>query len=108
MSTEVTQNERASRFEITIDGDRVGVATYRDDRSGHRPVRSFNHTEIDDGHEGQGLAGRLVSAALGATRTDGFDVLPYCPYVRRYIEGHPEYLDLVPVARRGEFHLPVS
>ena len=47
---------------------------------GDRPVRSFNHTEIEDGHEGQGLAGRLVSAALDATRNDGFDVLPFCPY----------------------------
>ncbi|MFI5044328.1 MAG: GNAT family N-acetyltransferase [Acidimicrobiales bacterium] len=108
MSTEITQNETASRFEIIVDGDRVGVALYRDDRSGDRPARSFNHTEIEDDHEGQGLAGRLVSAALDATRNDGFDVLPYCPYVRRYIEGHPEYLDLVPMARRNDFRLPVG
>jgi hypothetical protein len=32
-------------------------------------------------------------------------VLPYCPFVRGYIERHPDYLDLVPADRRSGFGL---
>ena len=33
-------------------------------------------------------------------------MIPVCPFVRAYIAGHPEYLDLVPEDRRAEFGLP--
>jgi len=32
-------------------------------------------------------------------------VLPYCPFIRSYIQRHPAYLDLVPADRRAEFAL---
>jgi hypothetical protein len=32
-------------------------------------------------------------------------VLPYCPFVKSYIQKHPEYLDLVPAERRASFDL---
>jgi hypothetical protein len=32
-------------------------------------------------------------------------VLPYCPYVTSWIRKHPEYVDLVPGDRRGDFGL---
>jgi len=32
-------------------------------------------------------------------------VLPFCPFVRGFIEKHNEYLDLVPVERRAQFKL---
>jgi hypothetical protein len=32
-------------------------------------------------------------------------VLPFCPFIRGYIQRHPAYLDLVPDDRRAEFEL---
>jgi uncharacterized protein len=32
-------------------------------------------------------------------------VLPYCPFVRGFIDRHREYLDLLPVERRAKFGL---
>ena len=89
-------------FEILVDGERVGLTGYR--QEGDRVA--FTHTEVDEQFEGKGYAGRLVSAALDEMRERRRDVLPYCPYVRRYIERHPEYLDLVPLDARAEFQLP--
>ena len=92
------------RFEIEVDGALVGFVLYR---RGPGTI-AFVHTEIDQAHEGAGLGGILVSAALDEARREGSRVLPFCPYVRSYIERHPEYLDLVPAERRADFGLPVD
>jgi hypothetical protein len=36
-----------------------------------------------------------VRSALDAARSRGLQVTPMCPFVRAYIEHHPEYRDLV-------------
>ena len=43
----------------------------------------------------QGLGSELVRAALDDIRTRGLEIVPRCPFVRRYLERHPEYADLV-------------
>ena len=47
----------------------------------------------------------LIRTALTEARSDGLAVLPFCPFVRGYIAGHPEYLDLVPGDMRAKFAL---
>jgi predicted GNAT family acetyltransferase len=64
------------------------------------------HTEILPQHESRGYGGRLISGALELAREEGLAVIPHCPFVREYIERHPDFLELVPVARRAEFGLP--
>jgi predicted GNAT family acetyltransferase len=89
------------RFEISRDGEVVGFTQY------HRGPRAIAliHTEIDPAHEGEGLASQLIRAALDSARAEGVAVLPFCPFVRRFIGAHREYLDLVPAERRAEFEL---
>jgi uncharacterized protein len=90
-----------SRFEIRVDGETAGFAAYH-----RRPgVIAFTHTEIDPRFEGQGLASQLIKTALSEARAEGAAVLPFCPFVRSYIAGHGEYLDLVPTDMRGQFQL---
>ena len=103
-STVVDAPER-ERFVIRV-GDRLaGFTVYR--RRGK--LIAFVHTEIDPEFEGQGLGGRLVAAALDAAREQGLRVLPFCPFVRKYIAEHPgEYLDLVPADQREHFDLPAD
>jgi uncharacterized protein len=85
-----------SRFEITVDGRLVGFAEYRS-----RPGRIvFTHTEVEDAYQGQGLASRLIWAALDRARRENLVVTPLCPYVAAFIHRHPDYLDLVDEAHR--------
>lgn len=98
---QVADNPEASRFEVTVGGALAGFADYRL----RGDTISFTHTEIDPDWGGRGLGSVLVRAALDAARDTGLSVLPYCPFVRKYIERHPEYLDLVPSGRRAEFSL---
>jgi len=88
----VTDVTGRSRFEIAVDGVRVGFADYR-----LRPGRVvITHSEIDDAHQGRGLAARLTRAALDSIRERGLLVTPLCPYTADFVRKHAdEYLDLV-------------
>jgi len=91
-----------SRFEVRVAGETAGFTEYR-----RRPgLIAFIHTLIDPRYEGHGLGSQLVGSALTDARSDGLAVLPFCPFVRSYIAGHPEYLDLVPEDMRSKFELP--
>lgn len=89
------------RYEVRVGGELAGFASYR----AQPGSISFTHTEVDDGFEGQGLGSRLAAFALDDARGRGLAVLPFCPFVKGYIERHREYLDLVPEERRAGFGL---
>ena len=80
-----------SRYEITFDGQPAGFARYV--RRGGRTF--FVHTEIDPKFEGKGLGSKLASGALDAERARGGKIVPMCPFIRSYIDRHPETADLV-------------
>ena len=88
---EVVDDPDETRYEIRVDGALAGFVLYRDE--GDRVV--LIHTEIDDAYEGQGLGGRLAAFALDDIRRRGLRVVPRCPFIRAYIERHPDYADLV-------------
>jgi predicted GNAT family acetyltransferase len=97
----VSDAAERERYEVRVDGELAGFATYK-----ARPDQiAFKHTEVDDRFEGQGLAGRLIAFALDDARGRGLAVLPFCPFVKGYIQRHREYAGLVPEGRRGEFGL---
>jgi uncharacterized protein len=87
----VTNDEGKSRYELKVDGERVGLIAYR--REGDRLV--MFHTEVDPDRRKQGLASRLVADALADVRERGLTVTPSCPFVGAYIRRHPELADLV-------------
>ncbi len=92
------------RYEILVGDDVAGFTVYRADGDRY----AFMHTEIDPAFEGRGLGSVLIKDTLDDMRRRGIAVLPYCPFVRRYISRHPEYLDLVPAGDRGQFELPAA
>jgi predicted GNAT family acetyltransferase len=87
----VTDNPQARRYEISVDGTRVGLAAYRLQPG----VVTFIHTEIEPDVGHRGLGTQLVRAALDDARGRGLAVRPLCPFVADFIEQHPEYADLV-------------
>jgi predicted GNAT family acetyltransferase len=96
MSSEIVVADRpeSSRYEITVDGSRVGLLSYRLAAG----VITFQHAEIDPSSEHRGLGSRLVADALDDARARGLAVRPLCPFVAAYIDSHPGYADLVAAA----------
>lgn len=80
------------RYEATTgDGRLAAIGAYR--RQDDRLV--FTHTETVPEFEGEGVASTLVREALTDARSRGLQVVPRCPYVRAWIERHPDFADLV-------------
>lgn len=105
MAIDVTDNAARERYDAHQDGMLAGFAEYRSKGS----LIAFIHTEVDPQFEGQGIGTALITAALDDARARRLHVLPFCPFVRAYIERHPEYVDLVPESRRHDFDLqPVA
>jgi uncharacterized protein len=101
MAEQVTDHPDQERYEIDVDGVRGGSVQYQ--RGTHEIA--LIHTETDPRFRGHGLGGHLIAAVLKEAQSEGLAVLPYCPFARSFIAGHPEYLDLVPADRRAEFGL---
>lgn len=100
-SATVTDHAERHRYEISVGGRVVGHAEYQDVAG----ARLMPHTEVAEGHEGEGLGGQLVRFALDDIRSRGLHVLPMCPFVAAFIREHREYVDLVQPGQRGVFRL---
>jgi predicted GNAT family acetyltransferase len=79
------------RYEIELDGERVGLLLYR--LAGD--IITYRHTETDPSVGGRGLGSTLVRFALDDARARGLSVIPVCPFVAHFIVRHPDYEDLV-------------
>lgn len=88
---QTTDNAEQHRYEARVDGELAGFAEYR--LQGDRVV--FTHTEVDDAYEGQGIGSSLARSALDDVRAAGRTVVPLCPFIRSWIDKHPDYADLV-------------
>jgi predicted GNAT family acetyltransferase len=87
---EVINNPAASRFEILTDQG-AAVLVYRN----RGDELDLVHTEVPKALEGRGYAAALATAALDHARREGIRIIPSCPYVKTYLQRHPEYADLV-------------
>jgi predicted GNAT family acetyltransferase len=101
MDTKVVDVPEKGRFEVRIDDRVVGLASYHVDGG----TMTLPHTEVDPSMGGRGIGTALVAGVLDAARERGLHVLPYCSFVRHYIEQHPETVDLVDAGDRGRFGL---
>jgi predicted GNAT family acetyltransferase len=104
MNATVVDVPERGRFEIRVDDKVVGLASYHVDNG----TMTLPHTEVDPSMGGRGLGTTLVAAVLDAARERGLHVLPYCSFVRRYIQQHPELVDLVADADREHFGLATA
>jgi hypothetical protein len=78
------------RYEALVDGA-VAVLAYQ-----RRPgAIALIHTEVPPALRGHGLADQLATAALDAARAEGIKVIPICPFVKQFLQRHPEYQSLV-------------
>lgn len=95
----VVHDEEQNRFELMLDGRRAGFVDYRP--AGDSVILA--HTEVEEGHEGKGLGGVLVTAALEGFRAMGKTVIPTCPFAAAWIKRHPEWAEVVAPSMRAQF-----
>ncbi len=91
MNPEVIHNAELHRYEINLDGEKVGHADYKVDGD----VLVFDHTEVDPAHQGKNLAGILMRHAREDVRARGLKMRPDCSYVVKFVERYDEFSDLV-------------
>jgi uncharacterized protein len=69
------------------------------------PVAPSTTPSLQPSTKGRGLASHLVRFALDEARATGRIVLPFCPFVRSFIQRHPAYVDLVGQPERFDLTL---
>lgn len=86
------------RYEIFVDDSDAPVgSTYFVDHESTSGVRQriFPHTEVNEAYGGHGLASTLVRGALDASIAAGHRIVAVCPYVKGWVDKHPEYAEHV-------------
>jgi uncharacterized protein len=92
MDVTVVDNAERNQYEArTPDGAVAGKAVYQKTPE----LIVFTHTDVDSQYEGQGVGSRLAAGALNHARSQNRAVLALCPFIRSYIQRHPEYADLL-------------
>jgi uncharacterized protein len=65
----------------------------------YRPIDDHTvdlvHTEVPEAAAGQGIAGKLAKSAFEWARQGGMRLVVTCPFVRKWLERHPDEQDLV-------------
>ena len=83
---EVTNNKENLQFEVRLDGH-MAELVYR--------VRGNSiylmHTGVPEPIGGRGIASELAKHALNYSQSQGYEIVVYCPFVKAYIEKHPEW-----------------
>ncbi|MGC2697084.1 MAG: GNAT family N-acetyltransferase [Candidatus Angelobacter sp.] len=84
-SNSVTHNETQGQFEIKLENE-ISVLQY------HRVGDQMRliHTEVPPSLRRRGLGNQLVHAALDYAHFHQLKVVPICPFVKAYMQKHPE------------------
>lgn len=93
-SPRVVHEPDAHRYAAYLDGRLAGFTEYVLEEDPARIV--FVHTEVDDDFGGRGVGSAIARGALDDVRARAERrVVPQCPFIRGWIEKHPDYADLV-------------
>lgn len=88
---EVIDLANEHRYELRLDSERVGSATYRVDGG----VMTIPYVETDPVHRGKDFAARLMASVLDDARAQQLTVRPTCSYAAAYMRRRPETHDLM-------------
>jgi hypothetical protein len=86
---QIIHNPAESRFETVIDNKLSKLDYLRDGKN-----FVIMHVGVHPALRGQGVAGKIVEAALEYARENSLRVLPMCSYAAAYIRRRPDYVGL--------------
>jgi predicted GNAT family acetyltransferase len=93
----VRSNTEARTDDALVDGKEVGTLVY--ELKGSMAV--ISHTVVEPEYRERGVASELVRQALDDLRERGMTVSNFCGFVGTFIDGHPEYADLLDPVHPG-------
>ncbi len=86
-------SDSKGRFVATIEGiGGEGELTFSKVNPG---LIIADHTGVPDTMKGMGVAKKLVEHLIETARSEGFRIVPLCPYVKAQSEKHPEWNDVI-------------
>jgi predicted GNAT family acetyltransferase len=92
---EVRKDETTRLYEALIDGRVVGDLAY--ETTGGRVALTHSYVDPDQRH--RGIASALARYALEDLSQSPTKVGIYCGFVADYVQGHPEFNDVVDIRR---------
>lgn len=92
----VMDQPAAMRYEAHLGTEYAGFLEYR--LVGDR--RILLHTEVLPAFGGRGIGAAMARHVLEEARTSERRVTVKCPFLRAYVERHPEYLAITETPRR--------
>ena len=93
--SEVQIEEKGHRgaFYLEEGGERLASLTFSAGPDGK--VVMLDHTEVSPALRGQGVARKLVEAAVRRAREKGFKLVPVCPFAKAVFEREPSFNDVL-------------
>jgi len=87
---QVIDNKEEKRYEATVDGEQAFI-----EYSVLPGILSLNHTEVPDALGGRGVASEMAESVLMAIELRGLKVKAICPFIKKYIDKHPEWKSIL-------------
>ncbi|MGW0147893.1 GNAT family N-acetyltransferase [Streptomyces sp. NPDC003333] len=92
MTERLIDDNNLGRFELYRDDDLAGWLYY----TRLRPNRyALRHTEVESGHQHQGVGSALVRGVLDEIRSREGTITAICPFVVEYLSRTTAYADLI-------------
>ena len=77
------------RFVVRMDSGEAELSYIEKER-----VLDLVHTFVPPEGRGQGIGDALVEEAIAYAKANDYRLRPSCPFVRNWLEGHPEAADV--------------
>jgi len=88
---DVQHRESAKRFTVRTPSGLAYISYAEPDE---RTI-DLQHTVVPEADRGQGVGGALVRTAVHYARERGKRVIPTCPFVKKWLEGHLDQADVL-------------
>lgn len=88
---DIQNNTDDNRFEIEIDGQ-LALVSYEINGD----TITYKHTRVPEAFEGMGIGSKLAQHVLEYAKDEGYKAQVECPFIKSYIERHPEYEAVTP------------
>ena len=81
----IINNQQRQQFQLSVEGE-IAFLEYRF-KDG---AIYLMHTEVPERLGGRGLGTALAAAAFDYAKTNQLKVKVYCPFVKKYLDRHPD------------------
>jgi predicted GNAT family acetyltransferase len=90
MEPDILNNKERSRFETILNREYAFLEYILSEN-----IMDLHHTFVPESMRGMGIAHSLAHYALEYVKANQIMVKITCPFVKKYLASHPEYLELL-------------